>query len=96
MLGVIPFSVELLHVLFASFDPQCGKSPDHFQIQEVFVTTVYGLSTIQLDLFQMIIFFFFLDIIYIIIFVQFTLSVFYCCFLVACKPTDCSFWKAVQ
>lgn len=87
MLGVIPFSVELLHVLFASFDPQCGKSPDHIQIQEIFVATFYGLSTIQLDLFQMILFYFF---------VQFTLGVFYCCFLVVCKPMDCSFWKAVQ
>lgn len=76
MLGVIPFSVELLHVLFASFDPQCGKSPDHFQIQEVFVTTVYGLSTIQLDLFQMIIFFFFWTL-FILLFLYNSHSVFF-------------------
>lgn len=53
-LAVVPLSVRVLHVLFAGFEPQCEKCPDHFQIQEIFVATVYGLSTIQLDLFEII------------------------------------------
>jgi len=54
MFAVVPFSVKLQHVLFAGFEPRCEKRPDHFQTQEIFVATVYGLSTIWLDLLEII------------------------------------------
>lgn len=38
-------------ICFSQALSQCGKSPDHFHIQEIFVATVYG-SPIQLDLFK--------------------------------------------
>lgn len=41
-------------MIFAGFEPRCEKCQDHFQIQEAFVATVYGLSTIQSDLFEII------------------------------------------